>query len=261
MGISRGAAAGRGHDGIPPSGEANQQVGARACPRARFLPIWPASPSRHPHDNRGPQRPRETCPHRRLVGRRRGGRRSVAILAWSRGESVSALWMVIAAACVFAIAYRFHSAWLMAKVLTIDELRATPSETCSDGKDFVRTNRWVVFGHHFAAIAGPGPLVGPVLAAQFGYLPGFLWILIGAVFGGRRARQHRPFLLGPAPRQVARPDGQRRGRPVRGPGGAGQHHRDLGDPPRRAGARGRECPRRIAVGTLHDCGDDADRAR
>jgi carbon starvation protein len=92
--------------------------------------------------------------------------------------------MVVAATCVFAIAYRFHSAWLMARVLTIDELRATPSETHSDGKDFVRTNRWVVFGHHFAAIAGPGPLVGPVLAAQFGYLPGFLWILVGAVFGG-----------------------------------------------------------------------------
>ena len=92
--------------------------------------------------------------------------------------------MVVAATCVFAIAYRFHSAWLMARVLTIDELRATPSETHSDGKDFVRTNRWVVFGHQFAAIAGPGPLVGPVLAAQFGYLPGFLWILVGAVFGG-----------------------------------------------------------------------------
>jgi carbon starvation protein len=112
------------------------------------------------------------------------GAGSVAVLAWSRGEQVSALWMVVAAACVFAVAYRFHSAWLMAKVLTIDELRATPSETHSDGKDFVKTNRWVVFGHHFAAIAGPGPLVGPVLAAQFGYLPGFLWILIGAVFGG-----------------------------------------------------------------------------
>ena len=109
---------------------------------------------------------------------------SVAVLAWSRGEPVSALWMVVAAACVFAIAYRFHSAWLMAKVLTVVQLRATPAESQADGKDFVRTNRWVVFGHHFAAIAGPGPLVGPVLAAQFGYLPGFLWILIGAVFGG-----------------------------------------------------------------------------
>jgi carbon starvation protein len=112
------------------------------------------------------------------------GAGSVAVLAISRGEQVSALWMVVAATCVFALAYRFHSAWLMADVLTIDELRATPSETHSDGRDFVRTNRWVVFGHHFAAIAGPGPLVGPVLAAQFGYLPGFLWILIGAVFGG-----------------------------------------------------------------------------
>jgi carbon starvation protein len=109
---------------------------------------------------------------------------SVAILAWSRGEAVSALWMVVAAACVFAIAYRFHSAWLTAKVLTVDQMRATPAESQADGKDFVRTNRWVVFGHHFAAIAGPGPLVGPVLASQFGYLPGLLWILIGAVFGG-----------------------------------------------------------------------------
>ena len=112
------------------------------------------------------------------------GAASVAVLAWSRGETISALWMVVAAACVFAVAYRFHAAWLMARVLTVDTLRATPAEVHSDGRDFVRTNRWVVFGHHFAAIAGPGPLVGPVLAAQFGYLPGFLWILIGAVFGG-----------------------------------------------------------------------------
>ena len=112
------------------------------------------------------------------------GALSVAVLSWARGETVSALWMVVAATCTFAIAYRFHSAWLMARVLTIDELRATPAESHADGKDFVKTNRWVVFGHHFAAIAGPGPLVGPVLAAQFGYLPGFLWILIGAVLGG-----------------------------------------------------------------------------
>jgi carbon starvation protein len=112
------------------------------------------------------------------------GASSIAVLALSRGEPVSALWMVVAAGCVFAIAYRFHSAWLMAKVLTIDSLRATPAENLADGKDFVRTNRWVVFGHHFAAIAGPGPLVGPVLAAQFGYLPGLLWLLVGAVFGG-----------------------------------------------------------------------------
>ena len=109
---------------------------------------------------------------------------AVAVLAMSRGEPVSALWMVVAAICVFAVSYRFHSAWLMAKVLTLDELRATPARVHEDGKDFVQTNKWVVFGHHFAAIAGPGPLVGPVLAAQFGFLPGMLWMLIGATLGG-----------------------------------------------------------------------------
>ena len=112
------------------------------------------------------------------------GTACIAVLAWHRGEPLSALWMVVAALCVFAISYRFHSAWLMAKVFALDELRATPAETKGDGKDYVKTNQWVVFGHHFAAIAGPGPLVGPVLAAQFGYLPGMLWMLIGATLGG-----------------------------------------------------------------------------
>lgn len=112
------------------------------------------------------------------------GAGSVAVLAFARGEPVNALWMVVASLCVFAISYRFHSAWLMAKVLTLDDLRATPSEVRGDGRDFVKTNKWVVFGHHFAAIAGPGPLVGPVLAAQFGYLPGMLWMLVGATLGG-----------------------------------------------------------------------------
>jgi carbon starvation protein len=112
------------------------------------------------------------------------GAAAIAVLAWSRGEPVNALWMVVAALCVFAIGYRFHSAWLMAKVLTLDDLRATPAEVHGDGRDFVKTNKWVVFGHHFAAIAGPGPLVGPVLAAQFGFLPGMLWMLIGATLGG-----------------------------------------------------------------------------
>ena len=112
------------------------------------------------------------------------GAGAMVMLAWSRDEPVNALWMVIAAACVFAIGYRFHSAWLMAEVLTLDELRATPAEVHEDGRDFVRTNKWVVFGHHFAAIAGPGPLVGPVLAAQFGFLPGLLWMLVGATLGG-----------------------------------------------------------------------------
>ena len=112
------------------------------------------------------------------------GTTCIGVLAFSRGEPLNALWMVVAALCVFAVSYRFHSAWLMAKVFTLDELRATPAEQHGDGKDFVKTNKWVVFGHHFAAIAGPGPLVGPVLAAQFGYLPGMLWMLIGATLGG-----------------------------------------------------------------------------
>jgi len=109
---------------------------------------------------------------------------AIGVLAWSRGEPVSALWIVVAALCVFAVAWRFHSAWLMAKVLTLDELRAPPAVVREDGKDYVQTNKWIVFGHHFAAIAGPGPLVGPVLAAQFGFMPGMLWMLIGATLGG-----------------------------------------------------------------------------
>jgi carbon starvation protein len=109
---------------------------------------------------------------------------AVAVAAFQRGEPVNALWLVVAGVCAFAVSYRFYSAWLMAKVLTIDDNRAPAAVTCSDGKDFVPTPKWVVFGHHFAAIAGPGPLVGPVLAAQFGYLPGMLWILVGATLGG-----------------------------------------------------------------------------
>ena len=109
---------------------------------------------------------------------------ALAIITLQRGEPLNALWLVIAGVCTFAVSYRFYSAWLMAKVLTIDDTRAPAAITCSDGKDFVPTAKWVVFGHHFAAIAGPGPLVGPVLAAQFGYLPGTLWILIGATLGG-----------------------------------------------------------------------------
>lgn len=109
---------------------------------------------------------------------------SLGVVAFCRGEPVNALWLVVATGCVYALGYRFHSAWLMATVLTIDPSRTTPAVRHADGRDFVKTNRWVVFGHHFAAIAGPGPLVGPVLAAQFGYLPGLLWILIGAVLGG-----------------------------------------------------------------------------
>jgi len=112
------------------------------------------------------------------------GAGSVAFSALHTGETINALWLVVAGLCSFAVAYRFYSKWLITKVLVLDKHRAPPSVTNGDGKDYVKTNRWVVFGHHFAAIAGPGPLVGPVLAAQFGYLPGMLWILIGATLGG-----------------------------------------------------------------------------
>jgi carbon starvation protein len=109
---------------------------------------------------------------------------AVGGLALHRGESINAMWIVVAAVCVYAIGYRLYSAWIATKVLVLDSTRATPAVRLNNGRDFVPTNRWVVFGHHFAAIAGPGPLVGPTLAAQFGYLPGTLWILVGAVLGG-----------------------------------------------------------------------------
>src|SRR6184192_2695025 len=109
---------------------------------------------------------------------------AIAVLALSRGEQINALWIIIAGLCAFAISYRFYSKWLATRVLLLNDERATPALVQNDGKDFVPTNRWMVFGHHFAAIAGPGPLVGPVLAAQFGFLPGTLWILIGATLGG-----------------------------------------------------------------------------
>jgi carbon starvation protein len=112
------------------------------------------------------------------------GALAVATIALHRGEQINAMWLVIAAFCVFALGYRFYSKFVAAKVLALDAMRATPAERLENGRDFVPTNKWVVFGHHFAAIAGPGPLIGPVLAAQFGYLPGTLWILAGAVFGG-----------------------------------------------------------------------------
>ena len=112
------------------------------------------------------------------------GALALGTIGLHRGEEINAMWLVVAAFCAYALGYRFYSRFISAKVLVLDARRATPAERLEDGRDFVPTNKWVLFGHHFAAIAGPGPLVGPVLAAQFGYLPGTLWILIGAVFGG-----------------------------------------------------------------------------
>ena len=109
---------------------------------------------------------------------------ALATIALHRGEPISATWFVLAAVCSYLVAYRLYSAFIAAKLLALDNTRATPSERRDDGRDFVPTNKWVLFGHHFAAIAGPGPLVGPTLAAQFGYLPGTLWLIAGAAFAG-----------------------------------------------------------------------------
>ena len=112
------------------------------------------------------------------------GAAAFGVLALSRGESINAAWLLIAALCTYAIGYRFYSKFLATRVFGLDDRRATPAERRNNGRDFVPTNRWVLYGHHFAAIAGAGPLVGPVLAAQFGYLPGTLWLVIGVVVAG-----------------------------------------------------------------------------
>jgi carbon starvation protein len=112
------------------------------------------------------------------------GASALATIASARGEQISSAWFLAAALCVYALAYRFYSGLLARRAFALDAQAETPAGRLADGKDFVPTNRWVVFGHHFAAIAGPGPLVGPILAAQFGFLPGTLYILAGVVLGG-----------------------------------------------------------------------------
>jgi carbon starvation protein len=105
-------------------------------------------------------------------------------IATERGEPINSIWLVLAAVCIYLVGFRFYAGFIAAKVMALDNDRATPAERLRNGHDFEPTNKWILFGHHFAAIAGPGPLVGPTLAAQFGYLPGTLWIIIGAVLGG-----------------------------------------------------------------------------
>ena len=109
---------------------------------------------------------------------------SLAVVALRRGEPVNAAWLVVAALCIYFVSYRFYGLFIANKVLGVTTARPTPAYRHNDGLDYVPTNRYVLFGHHFAAIAGAGPLVGPVLAAQMGYLPGTLWILAGVVFAG-----------------------------------------------------------------------------
>jgi len=108
----------------------------------------------------------------------------LAGIALNRGEPINSIWLVLAASCTYLLGFRFYAKFIAARVMVLNNDRATPSERLRNGHDFEPTNKWILFGHHFAAIAGPGPLVGPVLAAQFGYLPGTLWIIIGAVLGG-----------------------------------------------------------------------------
>src|ERR1700691_1434764 len=112
------------------------------------------------------------------------GAGALAAIAFERREPLNAVWFIIAALCTYLVSYRFYSAFIAAKLFALDDTRATPAERLEDGRDFVPTNKWVLLGHHFAAIAGPGPLVGPTLAAQFGYLPGTLWLIVGATLGG-----------------------------------------------------------------------------
>ena len=124
------------------------------------------------------------------------------VLALRRGEPVNSGFILTAALCTYAIGYRFYSKWIAARVLALDDRRATPCEVHEDGRDYVKTNKWIVFGHHFAAISGPGPLVGPVLAAQFGYLPGTLWILNRRGARRRGAGFHHPLCLDATRRQA-----------------------------------------------------------
>jgi carbon starvation protein len=112
------------------------------------------------------------------------GAGALGYLGLARGEQVNAAWLLTAAVCTYLVGYRFYSRIIASKIFALDANRATPAERLRDGRDYVPTNKWIVFGHHFAAIAGPGPLVGPTLAAQFGYLPGALWIIVGVVLGG-----------------------------------------------------------------------------
>jgi carbon starvation protein len=112
------------------------------------------------------------------------GAGALSAVALRRDEPINAMWIIVASVCVYVVAYRFYSRFIAFKVVQLDDTRATPAERLEDGRDFVPTNKWILLGHHFAAIAGPGPLVGPTLAAQLGYLPGTLWLIIGAVLGG-----------------------------------------------------------------------------
>ena len=184
---------------------------------------------------------------------------AVAMLALSRGEPISALWIVAAGFCALSISYRFYSKWLATKVLVLNEERATPAVLQNDNKDYVPTNRWMVFGHHFAAIAGPGPLVGPVLAAQFGFLPGHSLDFDRSNAWRWRSRYDCSFCLNPPRRQNAWSNGTRRNRARRRPARSGEcpgdHDYFAGGPRASRSASSR----RKSLGRFHHRGDDSDR--
>ena len=174
---------------------------------------------------------------------------------------MNALPLILFFLAVATIGYRYYSAFLAAKVAALDDSRVTPAHRFTDGHNYVPTNKWVLFGHHFAAISGAGPLIGPVLAAQFGFMPGLLWITLGVVLRRRHARLHHPGRVRAPRRQVA---GRHRAQRdlARGRGdGDGRHPLHRGHRAGRARHRGGQRARRIAVGRLHHRHDHPHRAR
>ena len=182
-----------------------------------------------------------------------------AIIAFFRGETVNAVWFVIAAICTYVIGYRFYARLIEMKIVQPRDDHATPAEIFENGTDYMPTDRRVLFGHHFAAIAGAGPLVGPVLATQMGYLPGTIWIIIGAVVAGCVQDY---LVLSISTRRRGRSLGQMARDELGAVGGvAGDRRRagDHGDPAGGAGAGGGQRPGREPVGRVLDRDDDPDR--
>ena len=168
--------------------------------------------------------------------------------------------ILLGALCVYAIGYRFYSAFIAAKALSLDDRRTTPGHLYADGHNYVASPRWVLFGHHFAAIAGAGPLVGPTLAAQFGFAPGFLWILIGAVAGRLRSGLHRARRLRASPRTL--PGGYRahRDQSFRRPGSDDCRSLHSAGDARGLGHCGGQCAFQQSLGSFHHRHDDPDRS-
>ena len=181
-----------------------------------------------------------------------------AVIAFFRGETVNAVWFVIAAICTYVIGFRFYARLIELKIVRPRDDNATPAEVFENDTDYMPTDRRVLFGHHFAAIAGAGPLVGPVLAMQMGYLPGTIWIIVGAVFAGS-VQDYLVFWSPPDDGALAGSDGPRRTRCRRRRGRDHRDHHDHDDPPGGAGTGGGSGPCPEPVGRLLDRDDDTHR--